>query len=201
MLSNANNFSAKIRKLPKEADGLPVERINIGHVRVSREPVVFDTVLGSCISVCMYDPESHAGGINHFMLPKGADLNNPLSTRYGIHAMELLINNLINIGGRRSRFQVKVFGGGHVLKMLNSTGNVPNLNIRFINNFLAMENIKVLSSDLGGNSPRRVLFFPHTGMVFMKRLGQTEAGSMVKEESEFFSTFRDDDIEGSTTLF
>lgn len=201
MLHKANTFSAKNRRLPEEVEGLPVERINIGSVKVSRKPVVFDTVLGSCISVCMYDPKSHAGGINHFMLPKGADLNNPLSTRYGVHAMELLINSLVKIGGRRSRFEVKVFGGGHVLKMLNSDGSVPNLNINFINKFLVTEKINVVTSDLGGNAPRRVLFFPHTGKVFLRRLGESEAARMAREESEFLSTFKTEDMDGGTTIF
>lgn len=199
--SKLNSFTAKTRRLPEEVEGLPVERINIGCVKVSNQPVVFDTVLGSCISVCMYDPKSHAGGINHFMLPKGADLNNPLSTRYGIHAMELLINNLINIGGRRSRFEVKVFGGGHVLNISNSSSNVPNLNINFINQFLATEKINIVTSDLGGNSPRRILFFPHTGKVYLKRLGEAEANETAKEEIDFLSAFKPDDIDGGTTLF
>jgi len=149
----------------------------------------------------MHDPSSNAGGINHFMLPKGADLNNPLSTRYGIHAMELLINNLVNIGGRRSRFEVKVFGGGHVLKMANSSDSVPSLNINFINKFLATEKINIVSSDLGGNYPRRVLFFPHTGQVFMKRLGETEAAEATREELNFLSTFKNEEMDGGTTLF
>lgn len=202
MLQNKSNaYNSKTRRLPEEADGLPVERINIGSVKVSSRPVVFDTVLGSCISVCMYDPKSHVGGINHFMLPKGADINKPLSTRYGIHAMELLINNLIKIGGKRSRFEVKVFGGGHVLKIINSSGSVPNLNINFINKFLATEKINVVTSDLGGNSTRRVLFFPHTGKVFLKRLGADEATEATKEEIDFLSDFRTGDIDGGTTIF
>jgi chemotaxis protein CheD len=199
--TNTKTFSAKTRRLPDEVDGLPVERINIGCVKVSDKPVVFDTVLGSCISVCMYDPKFRAGGINHFMLPKGADLNNPLSTRYGIHAMELLINNLVKLGASRSRLVVKIFGGGHVLKIINSSGSVPNLNINFINKFLATEKFKVITSDLGGNAPRRILFLPHTGQVFLRRLGEAEADKAAKEEIDFLSDLKTDAIDGGTTIF
>lgn len=195
------NFPAKHRRMPEEADGLKVERINIGNVRVCRTPLVFDTVLGSCISVCMYDPFSNAGGMNHFMLPKGADLSDPSSTRYGINAMELLINDLVKIGGRRSRFEAKVFGGGHVLKMLNSGGSVPSLNISFINKFLSTEKINVVKSDLGGEQPRRVLFLPHTGKVFLRRLGETEAAKMAREEKEFLSDLKNEDKDGGSFLF
>ncbi|MFV1992317.1 MAG: chemotaxis protein CheD [Acidiferrobacterales bacterium] len=201
MLQKTNLVSSKHRRLPKEVEGLPLQRINIGCVKVSKEPVVFDTVLGSCISVCMYDPDCNAGGMNHFMLPKAADLNNPLSTRYGVHAMELLINNLIKIGGVRSRFIVKVFGGGHVLDIPDSNNSVPSLNINFVGKFLATEKIKVITSDLGGKHPKRVLFFPHTGKVYLKRLGINEATKTITEESVFLSRLRTDELDGIPTLF
>jgi len=201
MLTNTNSTSSKYRRLPREVEGLPLERINIGSVKVSKDPVVFDTVLGSCISVCMYDPECNVGGMNHFMLPKAADLNNPLSTRYGVHAMELLINNLIKIGGVRSRFIVKVFGGGHVLNVPDSNNSVPTMNINFVGKFLATENIKVITSDLGGNHPKRVLFIPLTGKVYLKRLGVNEATKTITEEKVFLSRLRTDELDGVPTLF
>ncbi len=201
MLTNTSSTSSKYRRLPREVEGLPLERINIGSVKVSKDPVVFDTVLGSCISVCMYDPECNVGGMNHFMLPKAADLNNPLSTRYGVHAMELLINNLIKIGGVRSRFIVKVFGGGHVLNVPDSNNSVPSMNINFVGKFLATENIKVVTSDLGGNHPKRVLFIPLTGKVYLKRLGLNEATKTITEEKVFLSRLRTDELDGVPTLF
>ncbi len=85
----------------------------IGEVAASRTPVVLDTLLGSCVAVCMYDPVLRAGGMNHILLPKCrvGDIN----PRCGIHAMELLINELIKLGGDRRRFVAKAFGGASML--------------------------------------------------------------------------------------
>src|SRR5687767_7179011 len=101
-------------KVPSEAAGFPRFTIHIGGVHASREPILLDTVLGSCISACVYDPVAGIGGMNHFMLPEGADADNPTSARYGVNAMELLISEIMKLGGTRKRFQAKIFGGGHV---------------------------------------------------------------------------------------
>ena len=78
--------------LPKDIDGdLARITINIGGLHASCKPLLLDTVLGSCISACLYDPVSGIGGMNHFMLPEGADPENPTSARYGVNAMELLL--------------------------------------------------------------------------------------------------------------
>ena len=73
-----------------------------------------DTLLGSCVAVCMYDPVLRAGGMNHILLPKCRVGDK--SPRCGIHAMELLINELMKLGGDRRRFIAKAFGGGNVLE-------------------------------------------------------------------------------------
>ncbi|MBA4048959.1 MAG: chemotaxis protein CheD, partial [Sphingomonas sp.] len=40
-----------------------------GQARVSGDPrVELTTVLGSCIACCLFDPTSHVGGMNHFLL-------------------------------------------------------------------------------------------------------------------------------------
>src|SRR5580658_1868975 len=88
--------------------------IHIGEIFASREPAVVRTVLGSCIAVCLRDPVAGVGGMNHFLLPYGGH-NELASARYGIHAMELLINDCMKVGADRAKLEAKVFGGGHVL--------------------------------------------------------------------------------------
>jgi chemotaxis protein CheD len=106
--------------------------------------------------------------MNHFMLPEGIDPGNPNSTRYGVYAMELLISEIMKQGGQRRRFQAKIFGGGHVLKIRESLDGVPQRNIEFVRRFLNNEQIPVVSEDLGGYQARRVLFHTHTGKVYLK---------------------------------
>ncbi len=149
--------------------------IHIGGVFASREPAVVHTVLGSCIAVCLYDNDSCIGGMNHFMLPEGG-MDAPGSTRYGVHAMELLINQCMKLGADRYKLTAKVFGGGHVLKMRETEGNVPKSNIRFALEFLKLEHIPILSQDLGGYAARVIYFHTDTGRTLLKRLEKTGSG-------------------------
>jgi chemotaxis protein CheD len=40
-----------------------------GEFYVTPHDEVLTTVLGSCVSVCMRDPDTGVGGMNHFLLP------------------------------------------------------------------------------------------------------------------------------------
>ena len=136
-------------------EGRPLTSIHIGGVFASHQPAVVRTVLGSCIAVCLRDPSAGVGGMNHFMLPCSGE-NEAVSARYGIHAMELLINACMREGADRRKLEAKVFGGGHVLKIRESDDNVPRSNIRFALQFLETENIPIITRDLGGYEPREV---------------------------------------------
>jgi chemotaxis protein CheD len=188
--------------LPVDIDSeLSRVSINIGGLRASREPLILDTVLGSCIAACLYDQETGIGGMNHFMLPEGADPKNPASTRYGVYAMELLIAELMKIGADRSRFQAKIFGGGHVLNIRENLDGVPQRNIDFVKRFLETEKIPVIREDLGGYLPRRVLFHTNTGKVFMKYLGNNEAKRTAEEELVYLISLKKQKLDGDVTLF
>lgn len=189
------------RKIPGEIAHLPRRPVRIGSVEISTKPAVFDTVLGSCISACLYDPVSKVGGMNHFMLPSSADLHNPVSTRYGVNAMELLINMLMKNGARRDRLVAKVFGGAHVLNIRESSRGVPQLNMDFIKQFLITENIKIIGQDVGGYQPRRILFTNHDGNAYMRLLGSTEAADTAREEQTYLSELSIKAGDGKSTLF
>lgn len=175
--------------------------INIGGVRASRDPLLLDTVLGSCIAACLYDPVAGIGGMNHFMLPEGADPGNPTSARYGINAMELLISEVMKLGGQRRRFQAKIFGGGHVLKIRESLDGVPQRNIDFVRRFLETEQIPIIKEDVGGYQPRRVLFNTNSGKVFLKYLGSNEAEQTAQEEMVYLISLKKQKLDGDVTLF
>lgn len=133
-----------------------------GDYIISRDPnAVLSTVLGSCIAVCMYDPETGIGGMNHFLLPsrEGAEGEN---VRYGAYAMELLINGLLKKGARRSSLRAKMFGGASMMGNLRDIGGS---NAAFARQFLRDEGIPCTAESVGGNSARRVKFWPVTGRV------------------------------------
>lgn len=164
----------------------PEVTIHIGQVYATREPTVIKTILGSCIAVCLLDPVTHVGGMNHFMLPApgSASEDRVDGSQFGIHAMDLLIGAIQKAGGERRSLLAKLFGGAQVLRLGGNGRSVPEQNIDFVEGFMRTEGITVVSRDLGGYLPRRIHFHTETGKVFVKRLGQHVLRETRTEERE-----------------
>jgi len=148
--------------------GVEVAKLLPGTHWIVDDATALATTLGSCVAACLRDPLLHLGGMNHFLLPQGAD-SEGVSMRYGCHAMEVLINGLLKRGAARKRLQAKVFGGANVLKGMQANP-VGSRNADFVLDYLATENIPVIAQDLRGIHPRRVYFFAQTGKAMIQRL-------------------------------
>ncbi|MDC8829414.1 chemoreceptor glutamine deamidase CheD [Alteromonas gilva] len=174
-----------------------------GEYYATRDPTLIVTVLGSCVSVCLRDPVTKIGGMNHFLLPtdefitKGAMDS---SARYGTFAMEILINELLKMGAARHRLEAKVFGGGNVLQGL-TIHNVGERNSEFILDFLKLESIPVLARDLLGPYPRKVYFFPATGDVKVRKIKVMHNTTILDRESEYRLRIKDAPKAGEIDLF
>lgn len=145
-------------------------KIGPGNYYVTDQDMLIVTVLGSCVSVCVRDPATGIGGMNHFMLPEhGGDPGSHFSAsaRYGAYAMEVLINDLLKLGAARAKLEAKVFGAG---KVLAGIGDIGIRNASFALEYLAREKIRVAAKDLGDVYPRKVYFFPASGRVVVKML-------------------------------
>lgn len=165
--------------------------IHPGEYLATDQDIIISTVLGSCIAVALFDPVNHQGGLNHFMLPGEIDKQNVFldeSGRYGMFAMELLINDLLKSGAKKRNLVAKVFGGGHVLN--TSAGNIPESNIRFALEFLETENIPIASRDVGGTDARKIFFFAQTSRVLLKRFGGQKAAPVEREEEAYLSRIK-----------
>jgi chemotaxis receptor (MCP) glutamine deamidase CheD len=174
--------------------------LHIGGVEASAEPVMLQTVLGSCIAVCLFDREAGIGGMNHFMLPSSQQSGGD-PARFGVHAMDLLIGKIQRLGGQRHRLRAKLFGAGHVLRMAEHRDSVARLNIRFIERFIVDEKLTVLSRDLGGYQARQVRFYPHSGRALVRRIGGQSA-PVVQAEARVKSAATAPPVEyGEITLF
>jgi len=148
-----------------------------GEYFVSSERILIMTTLGSCIAACIWDRDSKLGGLNHFMLPGGSGE----SGRYGAYAMELLINEILKRGARRSSLEAKVFGGGQVIAGMDSM-NIGERNASFVFDYLRAERIPVVSRDVLDIYPRKVCFLPDTGKAMVKRLAATHAAALIARE-------------------
>ncbi|MHB8883698.1 MAG: chemotaxis protein CheD [Methylovirgula sp.] len=138
-------------------------KVNIiqGEYFVTDDPnVVVTTLLGSCVAACIRDPVARVGGINHFLLP-GAEIRmNGEAERYGVHLMELLVNGLLQHGARRERLEAKLFGGARTVEGLSDIGA---RNVAFAEKFLQNEDISVVGGSWGGDSGRRLQYWPVLG--------------------------------------
>lgn len=179
-----------------------------GEYHVSSQDIIA-TVLGSCIAVCIKDTKTGIAGMNHFMLPgdvRSEDIFLSSSAKYGMFAMEQLLNEMIKKNGSKKHFEAKVFGGGHVLNFRKTDGNVPESNIEFVKAFLKMEQISIVKQDVGGYTGRKILFFPDTAKVLLKRLVSTVDSQIIKAEQSYKNKLFEDNEKlqhtgGDLTLF
>ncbi|MBI9091732.1 MAG: chemotaxis protein CheD [Desulfobacterium sp.] len=177
--------------------------ISIGEYYASRKPVVISTFLGSCVAVCLYDPKRQIGGMNHILLPGRADLKTyNLPARFGINAMELLINSVMALGADRHGIRAKVFGGACVIPGIIEKQAVGRKLATFVTAFLEQEGIRIISKDLGGAFVRNIYFHTRTGDVYLKLSHSLKSSSLVVEEQKKFSQIRDEVKESTdVTLF
>lgn len=161
------------------------------------------TVLGSCVSVCLRDKVNGIGGMNHFLLPNDGTNETGLlteSARYGVYAMELLVNHLLKMGAMRARMEAKVFGGGNVLRGLK-VNNVGQRNAEFVLDYLQTERIPVVAKDLLDDYPRKVYFFPDTGKVLVKKIKSLHNTTIVDRENEYRMKVKFTPKSGEVELF
>ncbi|WP_428775813.1 chemotaxis protein CheD [Vibrio sp.] len=171
--------------------GVHIVKVPPGGVYCSRENELICTGLGSCISACMWDADKKVGGINHFLLPFSsvaqlrhwhADELLSTASRYGSHAMEMLINELIKLGAEREKLQVKLFGGA---QMLGYKSLIGEKNIEFILSYLQQEGFDIVAMDLGGEHPRKIMFNPTNGRVWLKRIPFNEVTKLRHQEERY----------------
>lgn len=164
-----------------------------GEYYVTRADEAVSTVLGSCISACVRDPQRGVGGMNHFMLPEDVTMGTNdwldpaigLATRYGSYAMESLINDLLKLGAVRERLEIKLFGGGQILAAMTDVGG---RNIQFIRNYIAIEGYRIAAEDLGGSQPRKVVYFPTTGRARLRKLRPIENRIISRHEQLYLES-------------
>ncbi|MBP7096651.1 MAG: chemotaxis protein CheD [Spirochaetia bacterium] len=165
-----------------------------GEHRVVKGKAILQTLLGSCVAACLYDEKAGVAGMNHFLLAnKRYAKSMPLSVteagRYGIHAMELLINDMIKLGAEKKRIKAKAFGAGNIIETLGSDNFecVGDVNGRFIREFLATEGIELVSADLGGELGRVIHFHTDTHQVFRRFIKKQETLEIEKDERTFWT--------------
>ncbi len=173
-----------------------------GEYYVTRSEECVTTVLGSCVSACIRDVRKGIGGMNHFMLPmhRGNEKDFLISdaARYGNFAMEHLINDILRFGGQRNSLEFKLFGGGRIMQAMMDVGRK---NIEFVLDYMKTEGFAIGAEDLGDIYPRKVMYFPKTGKVRVKKLKSMHNDTIVKRESQYMDQLKVEPVQGDIELF
>lgn len=146
-----------------------------GEFYVSTTQEVISTLLGSCVATCLYDPVTDVMGMNHFLLAYQQSEHCVMDSqagKYGIHAMQLLINAMLQLGAKKHNLRAKCFGGANLLQKgykIQEKG-IGSSNIEFIDHFLMSENIPVVSSSLGGMHGMNIHFIGEDYSVYMRKI-------------------------------
>lgn len=163
--------------------------IHPGEFYVSHEDEIIGTLLGSCIAVCLYDKQNNISGMNHFMLPgriSSSDIFTDKSAKYGITAINGLIEKMKKIGGIKKNFEAKIFGGGHVMHTDDCSVTIPSDNIKLARVMMEIEDIPIVQSDVGEKFTRKLLMEVLTGKVFMKKITRNDVlNTVYKRDSTF----------------
>ncbi|MEL7276659.1 MAG: hypothetical protein AAGJ92_02825 [Pseudomonadota bacterium] len=170
-----------------------------GYHEVTDDPdLALMTLLGSCVAACIRDRRSGLGGLNHFLLPSGGGERETLSSRYGVHAMEVLINDILRTGARKSDLEAKLFGGAEIIGT-RASETVGMRNAEFARAYLLQEGIHLVAEDLGGDRARRIFFIPTTGKVHVQRIRGSAARETEAQERAL--THRTRPVSGGVELF
>ena len=158
------------------------------HATASDPEAVISTLLGSCVSVCLWDEKIGVGGMNHMLLAKST-LGSQVRTLSGLQAMELLINDLLKQGAVRSRLKAKAFGGA---RMIDGLSEIGQQNAEFAEHFLAQEGIPLITASFGGTQARNLRFWPASGRALQKltttraEIVEVEAPTAISQDVELF---------------
>lgn len=142
-----------------------------GQVAVATEPTRFTTVLGSCVSVCLFDPSLRVGGINHVQMPGSPRRPDQEMCRWSVEGTEELLSRMYELGSTPSSLRAKIFGGACI-----STRRIPEMmrigtqNTASVLSVLRSHRVRVSNSSVGGDCGVKILFDSHTGSVWVKHL-------------------------------
>ncbi len=166
--------------------------IEPGEYYVSTDGEIISTLLGSCVSACLYDPVKRIIGMNHFLLayrtaPSQSPIFETEAGRYGLYAMELLINSMMTKGAQRCNLKAKCFGGSNVFQFdddMKSQFSIGDRNVQFIKEFLDKEHIPIINACLGGSVARSIFFMPDDFSVYVKKTSHDQLDNIKQLEKK-----------------
>ena len=149
--------------------------IGIAEMGVAGPPDILRTILGSCVGICLYDPERMIAGLAHIMLPSRNERNANVK-KYADTAIPKLVQDMERDGAQRGRIVAKIAGGSMMFKIAENSvmGEIGKNNIKKVREVLAEMGIRILAEDVGGDYGRTIDFYAEDGRLRVKSLGKPE---------------------------
>jgi chemotaxis protein CheD len=149
--------------------------VGIADFAISSSPDILRTILGSCVGICLYDPESRIGGMSHIMLPTMKDSSKSMK-KYADAAIPLMLRDMEERGAKRGSIRAKIAGGATMFTLSENSvmGEIGNNNVARVREVLKGLGISLAAEDTGGNYGRTIDFYLETGMVKVKSMGRQE---------------------------
>jgi chemotaxis receptor (MCP) glutamine deamidase CheD/CheY-like chemotaxis protein len=162
-----------------------------GEAKYTRQPMIISTLLGSCVSVCLYDSKNQWGGLNHYMLPY-QESGKLAPGKYGDFAISSLLEVAERAGSIKRNLVASIFGGGKVTGHLGSMeqltgGNVGERNVEAAYQLLNFHKIPIVREDLGGYNGRKIHMNTETNEI---ELHQIQRSGENVEKAALRSTFK-----------
>jgi chemotaxis protein CheD len=145
--------------------------IHVGEIYIGVKPTQINTVLGSCVAVCLYDSVECIGGMNHYLVPLWNE-NGLQSPKYGNISIPRLIESMLNVGCHKHNLVAKIFGGGNVIDVTQEEMMIGRKNILIAKELLNEQGIKIAAQDVGGTRGRRIMMQSDTGKILLKYTGE-----------------------------
>ncbi|MBN1496349.1 MAG: hypothetical protein JXA07_06240 [Spirochaetes bacterium] len=176
-----------------------------GEYHATADNGILGTVTGSSVVVCLYDRERGIGGMCHFIVPGTIGTKGILFddiARSGVTNMELLMGEIVKLGGDRRQLKAKVYGSGEVGVEDSRIGDILKGNLQFIEQYFKIEKIQIEEQDLGGTSRKKIFFEPKTGVVRKEEISPEDAALFVRLEKEYIDlVFKNKDKTGDVHMF
>jgi chemotaxis protein CheD len=141
-----------------------------GQVFTASQPLMVSTILGSCISVCLWDADASIAGINHYLLPSDP-VRGHTDLRYGNIAIERLIDEMVAAGATTARIVAKVVGGASIIgSAVSSRQSIGDQNVAVARQILEKHGIPINAEQTGGQRGRKLIFHTGNGSAYSKEI-------------------------------
>ncbi|MEE8431959.1 MAG: chemotaxis protein CheD [Candidatus Desulfatibia sp.] len=159
--------------------------LQISEYYITKKPMLVGTLLGSCVSICLYNKCNGHAAMNHFLMPSAvrkAMQNNP--GKYGESSCEMIIRSLMSIDPDASHYSAQIFGGGNMFSLRNCIRDIGERNIKIAEQVLAKHKIRIIRRKTGGTKGMKILFNTAKNQVDCRKLSDTKDSKRLQIQYE-----------------